>query len=199
VSQSRNSTGQKQTLIEDETQFKGVLQSRCPVVVKGEVEGEISGPSLHVSESGSVSGMVKVDSLDSRGSLAGTFEANHVQLSGAVRDKTVIRARSLEVKLESQSGGLEVSFGECDLEVGDVPSKEQAVSDALASAKAEEKAEAASEDKAPANAEATATAEAKPAAETRDGAGAEADADDSGDGDGKKKRNRRESTSPATA
>jgi cytoskeletal protein CcmA (bactofilin family) len=196
VSQSSgNASGPKQTLIEDETQFKGVLQSRCPIVVKGEVEGEVSGPSLHVSESGSVSGTVKVESLDSRGSLAGTFEAGHVQLSGAVRDKTVIRARSLEVKLEAESGGIEVSFGDCDLEVGDVPTKEQAVSDALASAKAEDKpVESVEADaKAPADAEsATAKGEAD--------AGAEAKSDEAGgSGDDKKRRNRRESTSPASA
>jgi hypothetical protein len=149
-----------------------------------------------VTESGSVSGTVKVESLDSRGSLAGTFEAGHVQLSGAVRDKTVIRARSLEVKLAAERGGIEVSFGDCDLEVGDVPTKEQAVSDALASAKAEDKpAESveAGDAKEPADAEsAAATGDADAGAETKsDEAG--------GSGDDKKRRNRRESTSPASA
>lgn len=133
-----NPKGRKQTLIEDETQFQGVLRSECAIVVKGTVDGEVSGPSLQVSESGAVSGTVKVDSLESQGTLSGEFEASSVQLAGTVKDKTVIRARSLEVKLKSQSRGLEVMFGDCDLEIGDVPSKEEAVSEALASARASE-------------------------------------------------------------
>jgi cytoskeletal protein CcmA (bactofilin family) len=202
VSQSSTSAkGPKQTLIEDETQFKGVLQSQCPIVVKGEVEGEIAGPSLHVSESGSVSGTVKVDSLDSRGSLAGTFEANHVQLSGAVRDKTVIRARSIEVRLQSEHGGLEVSFGECELEVGDVPAKEQAVSEAMTAARADEGAAAANAtiDATPdATADATGEQANDAKASGADASGKPADEAETEDGDGKKRRSRRESTSPAT-
>ena len=171
MSQSSTSTkGQKQTLIEDETQVKGVLQSQCPIVVRGAIDGEITGPSLHVSESGTVSGTVKVESLDSQGTLAGTFEAEHVQLSGVVQDKTVIRARSLEVKLASERGGMEVTFGECDLEVGEVPNKEQAMSDARAPAET-------------------------PAAKAPEVGAA---SDESGDDGGKGKRSRRESTSPAT-
>ena len=171
MSQSSTSAkGQKQTLIEDETQVKGVLQSQCPIVVRGAIDGEITGPSLHVSESGTVSGAVKVESLDSQGTLAGTFEAEHVQLSGVVQDKTVIRARSLEVKLASERGGMEVTFGECDLEVGEVPSKEQAVSDARTPAET-------------------------PAAKAPE---VDAAGDESDDG-GKGKRSRRESTSPATS
>ena len=169
------STRPKQTLIEDETQFKGVLRSQCPIVVKGAVEGEIEGPSLQVSESGSVAGTVKVESLQSQGTLAGTFEAGQVELSGSVKDKTVIRARSLEVKLASESGGIEVSFGECELEIGDVPTKEQAVSEAIAAAKP---------------APAAVKAEEEPAAAKDDAGGEKAD-----DGE---RRARRESTSPAT-
>jgi hypothetical protein len=38
-----------------------------------------------------------------------------------VRDKTVIRAKSLEVKLAAANGKLQVVFGECVLDVGDAP------------------------------------------------------------------------------
>lgn len=122
----------KTTLIEDDTEFKGTLSSKCPVVVKGAVEGEVIGPSLHVSPSGSVAGKVKVGELRSEGSLAGEFDADSVQLAGTVKSDTVIRARSLEVKLAPASGRMQVTFGQCELAVGDVPAKEEAVSAAAA-------------------------------------------------------------------
>ena len=117
----------KTTLIEDDTEFKGTLSSKCPVVVKGAVEGEVIGPSLHVSPSGSVSGKVKVGELRSEGTLAGEFDADSVNLAGTVKSDTIIRARSLEVRLAPASGRMQVTFGQCELAVGDVPSKEDAV------------------------------------------------------------------------
>ena len=41
-----------------------------------------------------------------------------MQLSGTVKDNTVIRAKSLEVKLQPANGKMQVIFGECALEVG---------------------------------------------------------------------------------
>jgi cytoskeletal protein CcmA (bactofilin family) len=120
----------KQTLIEDDTEFKGKLSSKCPVVVKGSVDGEIAGPSLHVSSTGSVTGHVKVTELRSEGTIGGEFDAENIHLAGTVKSNTVIRARSLEVKLAPQNGRLQVTFGECELSVGEVPSKEAAVSTA---------------------------------------------------------------------
>jgi cytoskeletal protein CcmA (bactofilin family) len=117
----------KTTLIEDDTEFKGILSSKCPVVVKGAVEGEVVGPSLHVSPSGSVAGKVKVGELHSEGTLSGEFDAESVQLAGSVKSDTVIRARSLEVRLAPATGKMQVTFGQCELAVGDVPSKEDAV------------------------------------------------------------------------
>jgi cytoskeletal protein CcmA (bactofilin family) len=120
----------KQTLIEDDTEFKGKLSSKCPVVVKGSVDGEIAGPSLHVSASGTVTGQVKVTELRSEGTIGGEFDADTIHLAGTVKNNTVIKARSLEVKLTPQNGRLQVTFGECELAVGEVPSKETAVSSA---------------------------------------------------------------------
>lgn len=117
----------KTTLIEDDTEFKGTLSSKCPVVVKGAVEGEVMGPSLHVSPSGSVAGKVKVGELHSEGTLSGEFDAESVQLAGSVKSDTVIRARSLEVRLAPATGKMQVTFGQCELAVGEVPSKEDAV------------------------------------------------------------------------
>jgi hypothetical protein len=71
-----------------------------------------------VSRSGAVRGRVKVGEIRSQGELTGEFDADVVHLSGTVGDHTVIRARSLEVKLSPDDGELMVVFGECELDVG---------------------------------------------------------------------------------
>jgi len=120
------SNGRK-TLVEEGTQFKGSLTSDCPIEVKGRVEGDLTAPALSVSTSGAVHGKVKVGEMKSQGELAGEFDADLVQLSGTVKDNTVIRAKSLEVKLTPANGKMQVIFGECELEVGsEHPTKEQA-------------------------------------------------------------------------
>jgi cytoskeletal protein CcmA (bactofilin family) len=119
--------GGKKTLVEEGTSFKGSLSSTCPVVVRGRVEGDVSAPSLQVSATGAVHGKVKVGEMQSQGELSGEFDADIVQLSGSVKDNTIVRAKSLEVKLAPTNGKLQVVFGECSLEVGDLPSKEAAV------------------------------------------------------------------------
>ncbi|MGA7119425.1 MAG: polymer-forming cytoskeletal protein [Polyangiaceae bacterium] len=111
-------TPRRKTLVEEGTQFKGSLSSDCPIEVKGRVEGDLTAPALLVSPSGSVHGHVKVGEMRSEGELAGEFDADTVQLSGTVKDNTVIRAKSLEVKLTPLKGKMQVVFGECELEVG---------------------------------------------------------------------------------
>jgi cytoskeletal protein CcmA (bactofilin family) len=108
----------RKTLVEEGTQFKGSLSSDCPIEVKGRIEGDLSAPALSVSPSGAVHGRIKVGEIRSQGELAGEFDADVVQLSGTVRDNTVIRAKSLEVKLAPPTGKMQVIFGECELEVG---------------------------------------------------------------------------------
>ena len=122
----------KKTLIEEGTEFKGTLTSSCPIVVMGRVEGELKGPSVEVTETGVLSGKAKVTELRSRGELSGEFEAETVELSGRVRDKTVIRAKSLEVSLQREGGRIEMVFGDCELAVGDAPDKARAVREATA-------------------------------------------------------------------
>jgi cytoskeletal protein CcmA (bactofilin family) len=121
----------KHTLIEEGTVFKGSLSSNCPIVVVGKIEGDVTGPMIHVSTTGVVAGKVRVKELRSHGELAGDVEAEAVQIAGVVRDKTVIRARTLQVTLNT-SKGMEVTFGDCELAIGDEPNKEAAVSAALA-------------------------------------------------------------------
>ena len=118
---TRNSGEQKQTTVEEGTEFKGTLSSTCPVVVRGVLDGEIKAPSLSVAATGTVVGNVRAQRIQSEGVLAGNVDADEVSLSGNVRSNTVIRAKTLEVKLSRDNGKLEVTFGECILEVGDEP------------------------------------------------------------------------------
>jgi cytoskeletal protein CcmA (bactofilin family) len=122
----------KHTLVEEGTEFKGTMSSSCPIVVMGKVEGDVAGPVIHITPSGVVAGNLKVKDLHSAGELAGEVEAETVQISGRVRDRTVIRARSLDVSLNVTKGGMQVVFGECELAIGDEPSKEAAIAAATA-------------------------------------------------------------------
>jgi cytoskeletal protein CcmA (bactofilin family) len=125
------------TLVEEGTQFKGSLSSKCPIEVKGRVEGDLLAPSLSVSSTGAVHGKVKVAELYSEGEIAGEFDADLVQLSGVVKDNTVVRTKSLEVKLVPANGRMQVMFGECALEVGEAPTREAAVPKETKAEKAE--------------------------------------------------------------
>lgn len=122
----------KHTLVEEGTEFKGTMSSNCPIVVMGKVEGEVAGPVIHVTPTGVVAGVVKVKELRSDGEIAGEVEAESVHISGKVRDRTVIRARTLDVSVSAAKGGMQVVFGECELAVGDEPNKEAAIAAALA-------------------------------------------------------------------
>jgi cytoskeletal protein CcmA (bactofilin family) len=122
-------TSDKKTVIEEGTTFKGNLVSSCAILARGRLEGEISGPALEVTESGVVMGKVKVSELRSRGEIAGNFEAEEVVLSGRVREDTVIVARALEVIAGSGGAGV-VTLEDCELQIGEAPSKEQAIRDA---------------------------------------------------------------------
>lgn len=114
----------KQTIVENGTEFEGVVRSQCPIVVSGQLKGEVTAPTLTLKPEGSVHGKVKVSHLKSQGSLGGEIEAESVELSGTVSDDTVIRATAIEVKLNQSAGNkLKVSFGNCELRVGDPAAK----------------------------------------------------------------------------
>jgi cytoskeletal protein CcmA (bactofilin family) len=111
------------TVVEEGTEFQGTLTSSCPIDVRGRVEGELKTPALTISASGAVHGHVRVGEVRSQGEISGEFEADRVELAGVVRDKTIIRARSFDVKLAAQRGKLQIVFGECELSVGDEPTE----------------------------------------------------------------------------
>jgi cytoskeletal protein CcmA (bactofilin family) len=131
MQESNDASLAKKTIVEQDTNMKGDLASNCPIVVRGKIEGEVKAPSLSVSATGVVHGVVKADEIESEGELSGEFEAELIRLSGVVKDKSVVRARFLEMKVASAGGKMEVSLGECTLEVGDMPDKEAAIRAAL--------------------------------------------------------------------
>jgi len=110
-----------QTVLEEGTEIDGSIRSKCPITVSGKLKGDVSAPSLTITQSGSVSGQVKVSEFKSEGDIAGEIDAETVELSGHVSDHTIIRASSLQVKL-AQNGNnskFHVTFGNCDLKVGE--------------------------------------------------------------------------------
>ena len=120
-----DSSKTKQTLVEEGTEFKGTLKSSCAVVVNGTIDGELDAPEVTITRSGSVAGAIKAKKVKSQGTLSGNVDAGDVFLAGSVKSNTVIKAKSLEVKLgSSEKGSLEVTFGECNLEVGEGPRDE---------------------------------------------------------------------------
>lgn len=123
----RPSSPARVTVVEEGTEFKGTLSSSCPIDVRGRIEGDLATPALTVSASGAVHGKAKVGAVRSEGELSGEFDAETVELAGTIRDNTVIRARTLEVKLASSRGKLQVIFGECELSVGDEPTEHDRV------------------------------------------------------------------------
>jgi cytoskeletal protein CcmA (bactofilin family) len=117
-------SAEKRTLIEQGTAFRGTLDASCPILARGHLEGDVTAPSLEVTDSGQVSGKIKVGSLRSAGELSGRFQADEVVLAGRVRDSTVIVAGALEVTAS-------VSLESCELSIGEPPSKDQALRAAL--------------------------------------------------------------------
>ena len=120
---------EKQTLVEEGTEFTGTMRARCKVVVRGSMDGELEAPAVEVTEGGTMTGSVKAERVDSRGVLAGSVEADEISLAGVVRSDTVIRARTLSVNLSSEAGRLEVTFGDTVLEVGDMSGDRPSASD----------------------------------------------------------------------
>jgi cytoskeletal protein CcmA (bactofilin family) len=115
----------KHTLIEQGTEFKGTMKSSCPVVVNGRIEGDLTAPELDITTTGIVQGNIKAERLSSRGVLSGNVDAGDLFLSGSIGSKTVIKAKNLEVKLAPDQGRMELTIGECTLDVGDEPTKER--------------------------------------------------------------------------
>ncbi len=116
----------KRTIIENGTEIDGAIKSQRPIVLSGSVKGQITAPSLEVTKDGMMKGTVKVSMFSCKGEVGGEVDAENVELSGRVCDATVIRSRTLDVKLAQGEGAVEVTFGNCELQVGELPVKTRA-------------------------------------------------------------------------
>ena len=105
-------TQEKRTIVEEGTRLKGELESDCPVVVNGRVAGSVEAPALTVSATGVVDGTARVGTIQCQGELAGEFDADRVELSGSVKDGTIIRAETIEMKLTAKDGKKQLVFGD---------------------------------------------------------------------------------------
>src|SRR5262245_37456773 len=114
---------EKQTILEEGTEFDGVVKSKCAIMVSGQLKGQISAPALTITQSGMVNGKVKVSQLKSQGEISGEIDAESVELSGRVSDQTRISAKTIEVKLNQSNSKLQMTFGNCELNVGDKAGK----------------------------------------------------------------------------
>lgn len=107
------------TVIAEGTEFQGSLISKCDVTMNGRFDGELTAPGLSITTSGSVGGEIQVDNLDSQGKISGNVKAKNVRLAGTVDEKTTIQAETLEVKLATPGSGVQITFGDCHLKVGE--------------------------------------------------------------------------------
>jgi cytoskeletal protein CcmA (bactofilin family) len=112
---------QKQTIIESGTEIEGAIKSDRPIILSGNVKGKITAPSLEITKEGSVNGTVTVNQFSCKGEVGGEVLAESVELAGRVADATVIKSKSLDVKLSQGEGGVQVVFGNCELQVGELP------------------------------------------------------------------------------
>jgi cytoskeletal protein CcmA (bactofilin family) len=114
------------TVIENGTEIDGTIKSDRPIVLSGSLKGRIAAPSLEVMPGGTVQGTIKVTRFSCKGEVGGEVVAETVELAGRVCDATVIRAKTLDVKLAEQADGMQVSFGVCELHVGEKPATAKA-------------------------------------------------------------------------
>ena len=101
------------TLVEDGTKIKGSLSSSVPVIVHGNVEGDVDSPAVTVSATGAISGMVVTNTLQSVGKIAGDFDVEQATVAGVVAVGTVVRATGMDLKLEAKdpTKKIELRFG----------------------------------------------------------------------------------------
>ncbi len=100
------------TIVQEGTRFKGDFTSSCPIVVNGQIEGEVKAPIVTVTHSGALLGKVEAKTIACSGSVSGVLEADTIELSGTIAQNTVIRAQRLSLNIESTSGRIELAFGQ---------------------------------------------------------------------------------------
>lgn len=102
----------RQTLVDKGTTLKGGIVSSCPVLVNGNIEGDLEVPELTVSSTGTVRGTVTANSVRSEGTIGGQLKAKRIELSGVVLPNTIIEADELDIQLGGEGKSLQLTFGE---------------------------------------------------------------------------------------
>jgi len=100
------------TIVQEGTHFRGQFTSSCPIIVNGQIEGDVKAPAVTVNISGALQGNVEAKTIACRGSVSGVLEADTIELSGTIARNTVVRAQRLKLNIESTSGRIELSFGQ---------------------------------------------------------------------------------------
>lgn len=103
---------ERTTIVQEGTHFRGDFISSCPIVVNGQIDGVVKAPAVTVTDSGALQGNVEAQTIACRGSVSGVLEADTIELSGTIARNTVIRARRLNLNIESTSGRIELAFGQ---------------------------------------------------------------------------------------
>jgi cytoskeletal protein CcmA (bactofilin family) len=100
------------TIVQEGTRFRGDFTSTCPIIVNGQIEGDVKAPAVTVNNSGALQGKVEAKTIACRGSVSGVLEADTIELSGTIARNTVVRAQRLRLNIESTSGRIELAFGQ---------------------------------------------------------------------------------------
>jgi cytoskeletal protein CcmA (bactofilin family) len=66
---------------------------------------------MTVSTTGTVEGKVRVAAIECDGQLAGEIDAERIELAGAVKENTTIRATTIQMKLADKGGKKQIVFG----------------------------------------------------------------------------------------
>jgi len=162
-----DNTQERQTLVEEGTEVSGTMRAKCKIVVRGTIEGELEAPAVDITDTGSVTGTLRAKEIRSQGAVAGTVEVETITIAGRVHSNTVIRAETLEVSLSRNPDQLEATFGDCVLEVGEMPSDQPQDDDTAAPDATEVPAQVAADKGAPA--EDKGATDGDPAADASDG------------------------------
>jgi cytoskeletal protein CcmA (bactofilin family) len=100
------------TIVQEGTRFRGDFTSTCPIIVNGQIEGDVKAPAVTVTNSGTLQGTVEAKTIACRGTVSGVLEADTIELSGTIARNTVVRAQRLKLNIESTSGRIELAFGQ---------------------------------------------------------------------------------------
>ncbi|MEP2028688.1 MAG: polymer-forming cytoskeletal protein [Paracoccaceae bacterium] len=103
----------EKTTISADLRITGNLSGKAEIDVTGSIDGDVEGKSIDILTGGSVSGAVKVSTAHIRGRLAGSLEAETVELHSGADVKADIITRDLEVQNGAKIvGKLDVSSTE---------------------------------------------------------------------------------------